>query len=296
MRTKIVTIVVLVLIGFTSCDKDARERRKKLEPIAEESITSLVNAVDGIQWNNHNPPGPDIEDTDKPCYQTLINVIGLMPKLKVNKDDLDEILKIYDFSKLIQEPVDAGKFDEIEGHDLDRRLFPHPIRDRILRKIDIDLENEDFVRQVRGNGNLSEEDKDDLHELYPKFHNDIKGKRITLAVASRQIANCSFADLLLIRLSRILPDERSIAFAVKRQITFVCDCNDEMGQDMPKYGYIQFESTLKANYEEKGLYNLVFGNATRPEITGMNIVCCGNAEEEYEDQEDEYQQHQEGGH
>jgi hypothetical protein len=55
MRTRYFTIALLLLVIVTSCDKQEREQKKKLKPIAKESLESFTTVVDAIDWNAHNP-------------------------------------------------------------------------------------------------------------------------------------------------------------------------------------------------------------------------------------------------
>lgn len=290
MRTRYFTLALLILLIMTSCDKQEREQRKKLKPIAKESMETFTSMVDAIDWKAHNPPGPDLNDeANEPCFQSLITQYGQLPNIDIDKRRFDEIIKVFEFSRLVQKPVDEGKFKNIEGAD--NEYLAHPIRDRILTKIDAGYSKEEFADEVKGNGDLSDTEVDELKEMLQKFNEVIKNKRYILNSGTQDLGHCSFSEHMSIRFNSIDTGQKEIVFIVKRQVIFLCKCLEEMGQNDPRYGYIQFESELKASYEENGLYKLVFTGTSTPNIASLHIVCCRNNNQETEEEENEDENH-----
>ncbi|AVI50214.1 hypothetical protein C5O00_03125 [Pukyongia salina] len=279
MKTRYLTIALLMLITLVSCDKQERERKKKLKPIAQESVDSFTAAVNGIDWQTHNPPGPQHnEETGKPCFQSLMNMYGQLADLDIDERRFDEILRVFDFSRLIQKPVDEGNFGDIEGADV--AFLAHPVRDRILIKIDAGYTADEFVDEVKGNGDLSAAEEDALKNLYDKFLEEIKKGYHILNARSTELGQCTFSEHLAVRFKSVNTGAKQLLFSVHRQVIFVCKCGEDNGPNDPRFGYISWESILTANYENNGLYNLAFTGTTAPELKGAHIVCCRNNNQE----------------
>ncbi len=279
MKTRYLTIALLILITLVSCDKQERERKKKLKPIAQESVDSFTAAVNGIDWKAHNPPGPQLnEETSKPCFQSLMNMYGQLADLDIDERRFDEILRVFDFSQLIQKPVDEGNFGDIEGADV--AFLAHPVRDRILIKIDAGYTAEEFVDEVKGNGDLTAAEEDALKNLYNKFREDVKKGYHILNARHTEIGKCAFSEHLAVRFKSVNTGAKQLLFSVHRQVIYNCKCDEDSGVNDPRFGYISWKSTLTASYEDKGLYNLDFTGTSTPELSNLHIYCCPDNNQE----------------
>ena len=270
-------ILAFMLVLFSTLD--AQQNPQVLNQRTQESIDSFYNQVNSVNWREFDGANWLVDRYNLNCYPHFLQRSNLPPRIKAQRNRQAIELLLFVFLDKLQSEINKGRFRNIQ--DANAPLLSSPIRDRILNKLKDNLSQVDFIREVKGNGNLVVDANNNIDEpgelakiwtLYDQL------KRREYTVSRRRfgsIAMCAITEeSLVLSFINIDVGNQKVTMKVTRYVDLNCECRRRTGSYWTDNGSASYATYIEGSYADRGLFNLIFNSWTKPFNQGLSLNCC----------------------
>lgn len=272
----ILCITVILALGFQGLlAQDSSEQLFNLikDKLNQESITSMNEAIDGMEWNQMDFKDGLDNQSQELCFPKFIEQLNKHEKLRVDRTNKLVPYQVFKFWVLLQEQLKIGRYQNIEGAD--NPFLENARRDRILRKLKHDISHDDFVNEVVGKGSISKDDREALEGAFSFFKfNFVRDNAALAGVREFKSGLCKIKEEFIIRFKEIDFNNQRIVYTVSRIFKADCECSGPNGEFDLRNGLIVQQTLLYGNYGKTSLTNMRFSADLRSTVSNLRITCC----------------------
>ncbi|NND63507.1 MAG: hypothetical protein HKN48_09975 [Flavobacteriaceae bacterium] len=266
MKKAVFAVCIMMLMLLPGQIFAQEENTDPKEP-TKESMDSFYNLIDGIKWKDYEVV--EDKDTKRDCYPELINRFkALVPKLLLKRNNNEAYRSAMDRFQSVQRFINQGNFQNLGVKNTGG--FPNLVRDHFFNYLSQDLEPQTYREKIIGAGNANDTEVSLMDALRWLKYN----ARGHLAKRDFNQAGCNIYQLIKIEPTNHDVANAKITWAVTNTVTINCDCTERKNSKRLDRGTIKLKSEVTSTYLIKGIFNIIFTEASKPKQESLMVSCC----------------------